>query len=183
MTQVGPNVLGGDPESPGSLGIAISEAVEEAASRADTNYSLGSVLNHVLLHQTRDRARSQKPAREGGRVSRRRLRVHAAAARTSAASRFRSSPTRRRAGSVRLVAVEPTSCPTLTRGHYAYDFGDTAGSRRSCSCTRSATTSCRRGSMPGACAITATRRSSHSSCTKASSRPGPCRSSPRSRPA
>src|SRR4029077_8548524 len=52
VTQAGRNVLASDPESPGSLGIAISEAVEDAASRSDTNYSLGSVLNHVLLHQT-----------------------------------------------------------------------------------------------------------------------------------
>ena len=126
VTQAGRNVLGADPESPGSLGIAISEAVEEAASRADTNYSLGSVLNHVLLHQSVIGLEARRQLEKVGEYP------DAVFASCGGGSNFggiafpffADKATGRK---VRLVAVEPTSCPTLTRGSYAYDFGDTAG--------------------------------------------------------
>jgi tryptophan synthase beta chain len=126
VTQAGRNVLDADPESPGSLGIAISEAVEEAASRADTNYSLGSVLNHVLLHQS---VIGLEARRQLGKVGEYPDAVFASCGGGSnfggiAFPFFADKATGRK---VRLVAVEPTSCPTLTRGSYAYDFGDTAG--------------------------------------------------------
>ncbi|HSH29237.1 MAG TPA: TrpB-like pyridoxal phosphate-dependent enzyme [Thiohalobacter sp.] len=125
-TESGRQILARDPDSPGSLGIAISEAVEEAASREDTNYALGSVLNHVLLHQTVIGLEAKKqfelvndypdvvlaPCGGGSNFG-------------GAAFPFLAD---KAAGKqVRLVAVEPASCPTLTRGHYAYDFGDAVG--------------------------------------------------------
>jgi tryptophan synthase beta chain len=126
VTQAGRYVLGADPESPGSLGIAISEAVEEAASRADTNYSLGSVLNHVLLHQSVIGLEARRQLEKVGEYP------DAVFASCGGGSNFGGMAfpffADKAAGrKVRLVAVEPTSCPTLTRGSYAYDFGDTAG--------------------------------------------------------
>jgi tryptophan synthase beta chain len=125
-TQAGRGVLGGDPESPGSLGIAISEAVEEAASRADTNYSLGSVLNHVLLHQSVIGLEAKRQLEKIGEYP------DAVFASCGGGSNFGGIAfpffaDKASGRNVRLVAVEPTSCPTLTRGHYAYDFGDAAG--------------------------------------------------------
>jgi tryptophan synthase beta chain len=126
VTQSGRAVLDRDPESPGSLGIAISEAVEEAASRADTNYSLGSVLNHVLLHQSVIGLEARRQLEKVGEYP------DAVFASCGGGSNFGGMAfpffADKAAGrTVRLVAVEPTSCPTLTRGSYAYDFGDTAG--------------------------------------------------------
>ncbi len=126
-TASGRRILAADPDSPGSLGIAISEAVEEAASRDDTKYSLGSVLNHVLLHQTVIGLEAKKqfalvgdypdmifaPCGGGSNFGGVAFPFYAEAAAGGKA--------------VRLVAVEPSSCPSLTRGHYAYDFGDTEG--------------------------------------------------------
>ncbi|RFA25566.1 TrpB-like pyridoxal-phosphate dependent enzyme [Alkalilimnicola ehrlichii] len=126
LTEAGRAELARDPDSQGSLGIAISEAVEVAASRSDTNYALGSVLNHVLLHQTviGQEAKAQlakvgaypdvvfSPCGGGSNVG---------------GMMFPFLADKAAGKEVRLVAVEPTSCPTLTRGHFAYDFGDTAG--------------------------------------------------------
>jgi len=126
LTHSGRQILSQDPHNPGSLGIAISEAVEEAASRKDTNYTLGSVLNHVLLHQTviGQEARQQlekvgdypdvifAPCGGGSNVG---------------GMMFPFLADKAAGRAIRLVAVEPTSCPTLTRGHYAYDHGDSAG--------------------------------------------------------
>ncbi len=124
-TQAGRAVLSQDPDSPGSLGIAISEAVEDAATHDDTKYALGSVLNHVLLHQT-----------VIGLEAKRQMEVFEDAADVvvgcigggsnfaGLAFPFLSDKLKGRA--VRVVAVEPTACPTLTRGRYLYDFGDTA---------------------------------------------------------
>jgi tryptophan synthase beta chain len=125
-TESGKKILAGDEDSPGSLGIAISEAVEEAASRQDTNYALGSVLNHVLLHQTVIGLEAKKQFEKLGEYP---DAVFACCGGGSnfggvAFPFFADKAAGRR---VRLVAVEPKSCPTLTRGHYAYDFGDTAG--------------------------------------------------------
>jgi tryptophan synthase beta chain len=126
QTQSGRNILAQDPDSPGSLGIAISEAVEEAASRKDTNYALGSVLNHVLLHQTVIGLEAKKQFEKVGDYP------DVVFAPCGGGSNFGGAAfpffADKAAGrEVRLVAAEPASCPTLTRGKYAYDFGDTAG--------------------------------------------------------
>jgi tryptophan synthase beta chain len=126
MTEAGRKILAQDPDSPGSLGIAISEAVEEAATRKDTNYSLGSVLNHVLLHQTVIGLEAKKQFEKVGDYP------DMVFAPCGGGSNFGGAAfpffADKAAGSlVRLVAVEPTSCPTLTRGHYAYDYGDAVG--------------------------------------------------------
>ena len=124
-TASGRAVLEGRPNHPGSLGIAISEAVEVAAGREDTKYALGSVLNHVLLHQTviGQEARAQFDLADdypdvvigctGGGSN-------------FAGIAFPFLGAALRAGqSLRVIAVEPAACPSLTRGTYAYDFGDT----------------------------------------------------------
>ncbi len=125
-TEAGRRVLAEHPDSPGSLGIAISEAVEEAASRKDTNYALGSVLNHVLLHQTVIGQEARKQFELAGDYP------DAIYAPCGGGSNFGGVAfpffADKAAGkALRLVAVEPASCPTLTRGHYAYDFGDAIG--------------------------------------------------------
>jgi tryptophan synthase beta chain len=127
LTQAGRDIRAGDPQHPGSLGIAISEAVEVAAGDPTARYALGSVLNHVLLHQTviGEEALLQLAAVEET--------PDVIVGCTGGGSNFggltfpflreklagRMSPT--------IRAVEPASCPSLTRGRYAYDFGDTAG--------------------------------------------------------
>ena len=126
VTEAGRKVLAADPASSGSLGIAISEAVEEAASRKDTNYALGSVLNHVLLHQTVIGLEAKKQMEKAG------VYPDVVIASCGGGSNFGGIAfpffADKAAGKqVRLVAVEPTSCPTLTKGVYAYDFGDVAG--------------------------------------------------------
>jgi tryptophan synthase beta chain len=125
-TKSGKDVLAKHPDSTGSLGIAISEAVEEAASRPDTNYALGSVLNHVLLHQTVIGLEAKKQFEKVGDYP------DIVIACCGGGSNFGGTAfpffADKAAGrEVRLIAVEPESCPTLTRGHYAYDSGDTAG--------------------------------------------------------
>jgi tryptophan synthase beta chain len=124
-TNAGRSVLAAHPDSPGSLGIAISEAVEDAATHSDTNYSLGSVLNHVLLHQTvigqETKLQMQIAGEEpdvligcfGGGSS------FGGMALPYVLDKFKGSKTR-------LMAVEPTACPTLTKGSFVYDFGDIA---------------------------------------------------------
>ncbi len=126
MTASGRKILAGDPNSPGSLGIAISEAVEEAASRHDTNYALGSVLNHVCIHQSVIGLEAKKQFEKVGDYP---DMIFAACGGGSnfAGAAFPFFADKAAGKNVRLVAVEPSSCPTLTRGHYAYDFGDTAG--------------------------------------------------------
>ena len=127
LTEYGRKVLADDPDSPGSLGIAISEAVEVAAPDPDIRYALGSVLNHVLMHQTiiGEEALLQM-AMAGDSPD---LIIGC----TGGGSNFAglSFPFLREklAGrmSPELRAVEPAACPSLTRGVYAYDFGDTAG--------------------------------------------------------
>ncbi len=126
LTESGRKILAEDPDCPGSLGIAISEAVEEAASRKDTNYTLGSVLNHVLLHQTVIGQEAKKQLEMVGEYP------DVVLAPCGGGSNFGGIAfpffADKAAGKmVRLVAMEPASCPTLTRGLYAYDFGDTAG--------------------------------------------------------
>jgi tryptophan synthase beta chain len=126
MTQSGRNILKQDPDSPGSLGIAISEAVEEAASRKDTNYALGSVLNHVLLHQTVIGLEAKKQFEKVGDYPDMVFAPCGGGSNFGGAA-FPFFADKAAGREVRLVAAEPASCPTLTRGKYAYDFGDTAG--------------------------------------------------------
>jgi tryptophan synthase beta chain len=124
-TEAGRHILAEHPNSPGSLGIAISEAVEVAAQHADTKYSLGSVLNHVLLHQTvigQEAIRQLEMAGDypdiivgctGGGSN------FAGIAFPFIGAGLRGGPR------PRVIACEPSACPSLTRGKYAYDFGDT----------------------------------------------------------
>jgi pyridoxal-phosphate dependent TrpB-like enzyme len=129
-TQSGRDALAKDPNSSGSLGIAISEAVEEAAQRADTNYALGSVLNHVILHQT---IIGQEAKVQFAKVG---LYPDVVIGPCGGGSSFGGIAFPfladklagdKRAAKLRAIAVEPTSCPTLTKGAYAYDFGDASG--------------------------------------------------------
>jgi tryptophan synthase beta chain len=127
LTEAGRKVLADHPDSPGSLGIAISEAVEVAAQHADTNYALGSVLNHVLLHQT---IIGEEALLQLAKVGEQPDLIVGC---TGGGSNFgglafpflREKLAGRMAPTIR--AVEPAACPSLTRGVYAYDFGDTAG--------------------------------------------------------
>ncbi len=124
-TAAGRAILEMDPESRGSLGIAISEAVEDAATREDTHYSLGSVLNHVLLHQTVIGQEAKKQLEKvddypdivvgcvGGGSN-------------FGGIAFPFVQDRLAGKKVQFIAAEPAACPTLTKGVYAYDFGDTA---------------------------------------------------------
>ena len=127
LTEAGRRVLAEHPDSPGSLGIAISEAVEVAAGDPDTNYALGSVLNHVLLHQTviGEEALAQL-AKVGATPD---LIVGCTGGGSNFAGLAFPFLREKLAGRMAPVirAVEPASCPSLTRGTYAYDFGDTAG--------------------------------------------------------
>ncbi len=126
MTNAGKTALAADPNNPGSLGLAISEAVEEAASRKDTNYSLGSVLNHVCLHQTVIGLEAKKQFEKVGDYP---DMVFACCGGGSnfAGTAFPFLADKAAGKKVRLVAVEPSSCPSLTKGVYAYDFGDVSG--------------------------------------------------------
>jgi len=126
-TSAGRAILAADPESTGSLGIAISEALEVAATRDDTKYSLGSVLNHVLLHQTVIGQEAAKQMEMAGDVPD--VVIGCAGGGSNFAGIAFPLLTERLNGRsrTRFLAVEPASCPSLTRGEYRYDFGDTAG--------------------------------------------------------
>ena len=126
LTQSGRNALARDPNNPGSLGLAISEAVEEAAGRDDTKYGLGSVLNHVLLHQTVIGLEAKKQF-EKINVYPDMIFAPCGGGSNFAGVAFPFFADKAAGKKVRLVAVEPSSCPTLTKGHYAYDFGDESG--------------------------------------------------------
>jgi len=126
MTNSGRHALSQDPNNPGSLGIAISEAVEEAAGRDDTNYALGSVLNHVILHQTIIGQEVKKQLEMVGEYP---DIIYAPCGGGSnfAGLAFPFFADKMAGKDIRLIAVEPSSCPTLTRGRYTYDFGDSEG--------------------------------------------------------
>lgn len=126
-TKAGRDMLAKDPNCPGSLGLAISEAVEEAASREDTKYSLGSVLNHVMLHQTVIGQETQKQLEMAGVYPD--VIVGCVGGGSNFAGMFLPFVKDKIEGkaSPQIICVEPASCPTLTKGLYAYDFGDVAG--------------------------------------------------------
>jgi len=124
-TEIGRSVLSADPDCPGSLGIAISEAVYDAATHDDAKYALGSVLNHVMLHQTVIGLETRKQLELAGE------KADVVIGCVGGGSNFSGLALPfvrdKAAGSkVRLVAVEPKACPTLTKGVFAYDYGDTA---------------------------------------------------------
>jgi tryptophan synthase beta chain len=125
-TKAGRDVLAKDPNSRGSLGIAISEAVEDAAMRDDTKYALGSVLNHVLIHQSIIGLEAKKQMEKAGEYP------DVVIGCVGGGSNFGGivAPFMKdkiEGKKLRAIAVEPASCPTLTKGEYRYDFGDVAG--------------------------------------------------------
>ncbi len=127
LTEAGRKILADEPDTPGSLGIAISEAVEVAAAAPDVRYALGSVLNHVLMHQTVIGEEALEQLALAGESP------DLVIGCTGGGSNFGglTFPMLREklTGTMnpRILAVEPAACPSLTRGRYAYDYGDTAG--------------------------------------------------------
>lgn len=127
-TNAGRQMLAKDPDCPGSLGLAISEAVEEAVSRDDTHYSLGSVLNHVLLHQTVVGLEARAAMEQIGDYPD--VLIGCVGGGSNFAGLFLPFLKDKLDGKrpeLRIISVEPYSCPTLTKGPYSYDFGDVAG--------------------------------------------------------
>jgi tryptophan synthase beta chain len=124
-TNAGRAILAADPDSPGSLGIAISEAVEDAATHEDTRYALGSVLNHVCMHQTVVGLEAKEQMKMAGEYPDVVLGCHGGGS-NFAGIAFPYVADKAAGKKVRVVAMEPTSCPTLTKGVYAFDYGDTA---------------------------------------------------------
>ena len=125
MTQAGKKILESNPDSPGSLGIAISEAVEDAATHDDTKYSLGSVLNHVLLHQTVIGLELKKQFKKLGEKPDILIACCGGGSNFGGFT-FPFIKDKLNGENTRFIAVEPAACPTLTKGEYKYDFGDTA---------------------------------------------------------
>ncbi len=127
-TKAGRDMLAKDPDCNGSLGLAISEAVEDAVSRDDTHYSLGSVLNHVLLHQTIIGEETIKQMEMAGEYPD--ILVGCVGGGSNFAGLFIPWLRDKISGAkpnTRVICVEPTATPTMTRGPYAYDYGDVAG--------------------------------------------------------
>jgi tryptophan synthase beta chain len=128
-TEIGRTILTKDPDTSGSLGIAISEAVEDAAKRDDTRYSLGSVLNHVLMHQTIIGLETKKAMMEKVDAYPDII-IGCVGGGSNFAGMFLPFVKDKIDGTkpdLRIITVEPTSCPTVTRGVYAWDYGDVAG--------------------------------------------------------
>jgi len=125
QTNAGRAMLAKDPENGGSLGLAISEAVEDALSREDTRYALGSVLNHVCLHQTIIGLEAKEQMAIAGDYPDVVIGCHGGGS-NFAGIGFPFVADKANGKQVRVLAVEPASCPTLTRGVYAFDYGDTA---------------------------------------------------------
>ncbi|MCL0040796.1 TrpB-like pyridoxal phosphate-dependent enzyme, partial [Thermodesulfovibrionales bacterium] len=125
-TQAGRDILSTDPDSSGSLGMAISEAVEDAMNRDDTYYALGSVLNHVLMHQTLIGLEVKKQIEKTGNYP------NILVGCVGGGSNFAGTllpfiPDKLKGREIQIIAVEPEACPTLTKGPDLYDFGDVAG--------------------------------------------------------
>ncbi|SMB90013.1 tryptophan synthase, beta chain [Thermanaeromonas toyohensis ToBE] len=125
-TEAGRKILAQDPDCLGSLGIAISEAVEDAATHRDTNYSLGSVLNHVLLHQTIIGLEAKEQFKQEGLYPDVVIGCHGGGSNFAGLS-FPFLMDVFAGKKVKVIAVEPAACPTLTKGKLAYDYGDTVG--------------------------------------------------------
>ncbi len=126
-TNIGKQILAEDPNSPGSLGIAISEACEDAFSREDTCYTLGSVLNHVILHQSIIGLETQKQLEKADEE------VDILIGCVGGGSNFGGiavpfvAEKIKKGKKTQIIAVEPTACPSMTKGPYTWDFGDVAG--------------------------------------------------------
>ncbi len=125
LTNAGRAMLAKDPNCPGSLGMAISEAVEDAATHDDAKYSLGSVLNHVLLHQTITGLELKKQLEIAGDKADVIVGCVGGGSNFAGFS-FPFVKNKLEGEDIEIIAVEPTSCPTLTRGEYRYDYGDVA---------------------------------------------------------
>jgi tryptophan synthase beta chain len=125
LTNAGRAILQKEPDCMGSLGMAISEAVEDAATHDDTKYSLGSVLNHVILHQTVIGLELQKQLKIAGEKPDI-LTGCVGGGSNFAGFAFPFVPDKLKGEDIRMIAVEPTACPTLTKGPYRYDHGDVA---------------------------------------------------------
>ncbi len=126
-TEVGRKILASDPNSPGSLGIAISEAIEVAISDNKTKYSLGSVLNHVLLHQTIIGLEAKKQLEKIDEYPTLIIGCIGGGSNFAGISfPFLLDKFYEKKKSLRILAVEPSACPTLTKGIYSYDYGDTS---------------------------------------------------------
>ena len=128
-TEVGRRILAEDPDSTGSLGIAISEAIEDAFAHDDTKYSIGSVVNHVLLHQTVNGLETKKLMMEQADAYPDII-VGCIGGGSNYAGLFLPFVKDKLDGTkpdLRIINVEPTSCPTITKGVYAWDYGDVAG--------------------------------------------------------
>jgi tryptophan synthase beta chain len=124
-TNAGRSILENDPDNQGSLGIAISEAVEDAATHEDTRYALGSVLNHVCMHQTIIGLEAKEQLKIAGDYPDVVVGCHGGGS-NFAGIAFPFISDKASGKDVRLLAMEPASCPTLTKGVYAFDYGDTA---------------------------------------------------------
>ena len=125
LTESGRNILAQYPDYIGSLGLAISEAVEDAVTHGDTNYVLGSVLNHVCLHQTIIGLEAKKQMEKVGEYPDVVIGCCGGGSNFSGIA-FPFLEDKFKGKKLRAIAVEPTACPTLTRGKFAYDFADTA---------------------------------------------------------
>ncbi len=125
QTNAGRSILAADPDCPGSLGIAISEAVEDAATHDDTRYALGSVLNHVCLHQTIIGLEAKEQLAMVGETPDVVIGCHGGGSNFAGIS-FPFIADKANGQDIKIVAYEPSSCPTLTKGTYAFDYGDTA---------------------------------------------------------
>ena len=124
LTKAGQKILDQDPDSPGSLGMAISEAVEAAVMDENAKYALGSVLNHVMLHQTVNGLETQKQMAIAGDYPD--VVIGCAGGGSNFAGHcFPFVRDKIHGKDIDIIGVEPTSCPTMTRGPFAYDFGDT----------------------------------------------------------
>jgi len=126
-TEAGKQILAKDPNSPGSLGIAISEAIEMAVKDPKTKYSLGSVLNHVLLHQTIIGQEAKKQLEKIGDYPDIVIGCFGGGSNFAGISFPFLQDNLTQGKKTRMIAVEPESCPKLTRGQFRYDFGDTIG--------------------------------------------------------
>ena len=126
LTESGRRVLAEHPDSPGSLGIAISEAVEDAATHGDTNYALGSVLNHVCLHQTVIGLEAKQQMAMAGEDPDVVIGCFGGGSNYAGLAIPYLLDKIEKGSAVRCMAVEPSACPTLTKGVFAYDFGDIA---------------------------------------------------------
>ncbi len=125
-TETGKKILSEHPDSPGSLGIAISEAMEETLKNEDSKYSLGSVLNHVMLHQTVIGLEAKKQMEIAGAFPDIIIGCHGGGS-NFAGIAFPFILDKINGKDITFIAVEPESCPTLTKGKFEYDFGDNAG--------------------------------------------------------